>query len=58
MTKLVSWDEACKSIGYVDERTTEEIELQHEQFKRIAAENERIYGMLLSSQTRGPVLGI
>jgi len=47
--KLVSWDEVCESIGYVDERTAEEIELQHKQFEKIAAENEKIYEMLLSS---------
>jgi hypothetical protein len=50
--KLVSWDEVCESIGYVDEHTAEEIELQLEQFKRIAAENEKIYQMLLSSEFR------
>jgi hypothetical protein len=48
----------CESIGYVDERTAEEIELQHEQFKRIAADNEKIYEMLLSPQTRGSVPGM
>jgi hypothetical protein len=48
----------CESIGYVDELTTEEIELQHEQFKRIAADNEKIYEMLLSPQTRGSVPGM
>jgi hypothetical protein len=56
--ELVSWDEVCESIGYVDERTAEEIELQHKQLKRIAAENEKIYEMLLSSQTRVPVPGV
>ena len=46
--EFVSWDVVCESIGYVDERTAEEKELQHKQFERIAAENEKIYEMLLS----------
>lgn len=50
--ELVSWDEVCESIGYVDERTAEEKELQHKQFEKIAAENEKIYEMLLSSETK------
>ncbi len=39
-------------LSEIENSTAEEIELQHEQFKRIAAENEKIYEMLLSSQTR------
>jgi len=46
--ELVSLDEVIENIGYVDERTAEEKELQHEQFERIAAENEKNYEMLLS----------
>jgi len=46
--KLVSWDEVCKNIGYVDERTEEEKELQYKQFERINADNKRVYEMLLS----------
>jgi hypothetical protein len=46
--ELVSWDEVCKDIGYVDDRTEEEKERQHKQFKRINAENKRVYEMLLS----------
>lgn len=45
---LVSWDEVCKSIGYVDDSTEEEKELQQKQFERINAENKRVYEMLLS----------
>ncbi len=56
--ELVSWDEVCEKIGYVDDRTAEEKELQHKQFERIAAENEKIYKMLLSSETRGPGVGL
>lgn len=55
--ELVSWDEVSENIGYVDDRTAEEKELQHKQFEQIAAENEKIYEMLLSSETRGPVPG-
>lgn len=46
--ELVSWDEVCKDIGYVDERTEEEKALQHKQLERINAENKRVYEMLLS----------
>jgi hypothetical protein len=55
--ELVSWDEVSESIGYPDERTAEEKELQHEQFERIATENEKIYETLLSPETRGSVPG-
>ena len=53
--KLVSWDEASENMGYNDDRTAKEKELQHKQFERIAAENEKIYEMLLSPETRGSV---
>ncbi len=58
--KNEAFEAYCESIGYVDERahTAEEIKLQHEQYKRIEAENEKIYEMLLSSQTRGTVPGV
>ena len=46
--ELVSWDEVCKDIGYVDDRSDEEKELQHKQFERINAENKKVYEMLLS----------
>ncbi|WP_338091176.1 DUF6557 family protein [Pelotomaculum isophthalicicum] len=46
--EFVSWDEVCKDIGYVDERTEEEKELQNKQFERINAENKKVYEMLLS----------
>jgi hypothetical protein len=46
--KLIPWDEVCKNIGCVDERTEEEKELQHKQFERINADNKRVYEMLLS----------
>ncbi|MCR4442849.1 MAG: addiction module protein [Peptococcaceae bacterium] len=46
--ELVSWDKVCKDIGYFDDRTEEEKELQHKQFERINAENKRVYEMLLS----------
>jgi len=46
--ELVSWDEVCKHIGYADDRTEEEKELQHKQFERINAENNKVYEMLLS----------
>ncbi len=56
--ELVSWEEVIENIGYVDDRTAEEKEQQHKQFARIAAENEKIYKMLLSSEThRGPCSG-
>lgn len=51
--ELFTWDEVSESIGYVDDRTAEEKELQQKQFERIAADNEKVYEMLLSSQTRG-----
>ena len=46
--ELVSFDEVCKKIGYVYNRTEEEKELKHKQFERINAENKKIYEMLLS----------
>jgi len=46
--ELVSWDELCKKVGFVDDRTKEEKELQYKQFERINAENKRVYEMLLS----------
>ncbi|MCR4437241.1 MAG: hypothetical protein QHH06_15630 [Clostridiales bacterium] len=46
--ELLSWNEVCKDIGYVDDRTEEEKELQQKQFERINAENKKIYEMLLS----------
>lgn len=46
--ELVSWDEVCKNIGYVDDRTEDEKELQHKQFELINAENKKVYEMLLS----------
>ncbi|AGL01193.1 DUF6557 family protein [Desulfoscipio gibsoniae] len=46
--KYVSWDELCKELGYVDDLTEEEKELERKQFKRIMAENKRVYEMLLS----------
>ncbi len=36
------------NIGYVDDRSDEEKELQNKQFERITAENKRIYEKLLS----------
>lgn len=45
--ELVPWNEICKKIGYVDERTEEEKELTYRQFKRINAQNKRVYEMLL-----------
>lgn len=45
---FISWDEVCKDMGYVDNRTEEEKELQHKQFERINAENKKVYEMLLS----------
>ena len=46
--EFVSWDEVCKDIGNVDDRTEEEKESQHKQFERIITENKRVYEMLLS----------
>ncbi|PKM90486.1 MAG: hypothetical protein CVU87_02085 [Firmicutes bacterium HGW-Firmicutes-12] len=46
--KLIPWDEVCKDIGFADERTEEEKELQFKQFERINADNKRVYEMLLS----------
>lgn len=46
--EFVYWDEVCKDIGYVDDRTEEEKESQHKQFERINSENKRVYEMLLS----------
>ncbi|MGD9569922.1 MAG: DUF6557 family protein [Sedimentibacter sp.] len=46
--KYVSWNELCRELGYVDDRTGEEKELEYKQFERIMAENKRTYKMLLS----------
>jgi len=46
--EFVSWDEVCKDIGYVDDRSEEEKESQHKQFERIITENKKVYEMLLS----------
>jgi hypothetical protein len=45
---FVSWDKVCKDIGYIDDRTEEEKELQHKQFERINNENKKVYEMLLT----------
>jgi hypothetical protein len=44
----VSWEEVCKKLNYVDERTEEEKELEQKEFERINAENERVYERLLT----------
>jgi len=46
--KLLSWKEFCKDVGYIDDRTEEEKELEQKQFERINAENKKIYEFLLS----------
>jgi hypothetical protein len=46
--ELISWDEVSRNIGYTDDRTEEEKELQHKQFERIITENKRVYELLLS----------
>lgn len=46
--KFLSWEEFCEDIGYVDDRTEEEKELEQKQFERINAENKKIYEFLLS----------
>lgn len=46
--KFISWDEVSKNIGYIDDRIEEEKQLQHKQFERIIAENEKVYEALLS----------
>ena len=47
-TEFVSWDEVCKDIECIDNRTEGEKELQNKQFERIIAENIKVYEMLLS----------
>lgn len=46
--KFTSWDEVSKNIGYIQNRTGEERELQQKQFERIIAENNLVYKILLS----------
>jgi hypothetical protein len=48
IAEFVSLDNVCKNIGYVDNRTEVEKEIQHKQFERIIKENKRVYEMLLS----------
>jgi len=46
--KYVPWEEVCKELGYVDNRTKEEKELEYKKFERINAENKMVYEEMLS----------
>lgn len=46
--KYISWDEVCKKLRYVDERTEDEKEAEKKQFERIMADNKKVYVRLLS----------
>lgn len=46
--KCVPWEEVCKELGYVDNRTEQEKELKYNQFERINTENKMVYEEMLS----------